>query len=63
MTKLLNSFEVAELLGESREYVYTLARQGILPSVRLGRKVKFSQDAIERFIEEGGKGGWKKCLK
>jgi excisionase family DNA binding protein len=64
MVKLLNSLEVAEMLGESRDYVYTLARQGILPSVKLGRKVKFSEQALLEFIDKGGQAyagnGWRK---
>ncbi len=63
MTKLLSSLQVAEMLGESREWVYMAAREGIIPSVRLGRKVKFSEKAINEFIENGGKalpGGWRR---
>ena len=66
MTKLLNVDQVAELMGESREWVYTAARENIIPSVRLGRKVKFSEKAINEFIENGGKalpGGWRREAK
>ena len=63
MTKLLNAEQVADLMGESREWVYMAARENIIPSVRLGRKVKFSEKAITEFIENGGKalpGGWRR---
>lgn len=63
MSKLLNAYQVADLLDESVEWVYRAAREGIIPSVRLGRKVKFSEEAINEFIRSGGKalpGGWKR---
>lgn len=63
MVKLLNSLQVAEMFGETREWVYMAAREGILPSVRCGRKVKFSEKALHEFVDNGGKalpGGWKK---
>ena len=68
MTKLLSAEQVAEMLGESKEWVYMAARESILPSVRLGRKVKFSEKAIDEFIESGGKalpgpGGWRREAK
>lgn len=63
MTKLLTASKVAEQLDESVEWVYRAAREGIIPSVRLGRKVKFSEEAINEFIRNGGKalpGGWRR---
>ena len=62
-TRLIDVKSVAERLGEKPATVYDYARQGILPCVRLGRKVKFDPKAIERWIEEGGEalpGGWRK---
>ena len=61
--KLLKSTEVAELLDVKPERVFALAREGILPSVRLGRQLRFSNEAIVEFIKNGGKsfpGGWRK---
>lgn len=61
--KLLRASEVAEILDLSVERVYDLAREGILPTCRLGRQLRFSSNAIENFINNGGKtypGGWKK---
>jgi len=63
MQKLLSAEQVAEIFGESRDWTYKVAREGIIPSVRVGRKVKFSEKAINEFIESGGKalpGGWKR---
>ncbi len=58
--KLLSPDEVARLFGESRQWVYRMAREGVLPAVRCSRKVKFSQQAINEFIASGGKGSWRK---
>ncbi len=63
--KLLKVEEVAEMLDCSEYRVYTLAREGIIPSVRLGRQLRFSADALNEFIATGGKGfdgpgGWRK---
>ena len=61
--KLMNSNEVAEILFISNERVYALAREGILPCVRLGRQLRFSPGKISQFIENGGKalpGGWRR---
>lgn len=63
MTKLLRVDEVAEMFGMTEERIYTLAREGILPVCKLGRQLRFSEKAIEDFINNGGKafpGGWRK---
>lgn len=61
--KLLRVHEVAEMLTLSEERVYTLTREGILPSVRLGRQLRWDAVALRAFINNGGKGfagGWKR---
>ena len=63
MTKLLCVSEVAELLGTSEHRVYTLSREKIIPCVRLGRQIRWNQEALNEFIAGGGKsydGGWRK---
>jgi len=53
--RLLKTSEVAEMLQISEDRVYTLSRENIIPSVRLGRTLRFSATAIEEFILSGGK--------
>jgi len=66
MKKLIEAPDVAELLYGDRARaprVHELARQGLLPAVRLGRQVRFDPDAIDEFITSGGKaldGGWRR---
>lgn len=53
--KLLTATEVSEVLQIDLQRVYELTRRKLLPCVRLGeRQLRFSPQAIERFIIEGG---------
>jgi excisionase family DNA binding protein len=45
---------VATRLGISRWAIYELVKRSALPHVRLGRLVRFDEDAIETFIRSGG---------
>lgn len=61
--KLVGVKEIAEVLDVSTQRVYEMARQNIIPHVRLGRVVKFDPERIEQWIEAGGRslrGGWKR---
>jgi excisionase family DNA binding protein len=48
---LLRSEDVARLLACSPKTVYGWAASGLLPSVRLGRLVRFKPGDVDRFIE------------
>ena len=49
---LLTAEEVAEILRVPRSWVYS--HQDQLPTVRLGRYVRFRRCEIDRFLEEQG---------
>lgn len=51
---LMTADDVALWLKVPRLRVYELAREGRIPSVRLGRTMRFSRPAVERFLAEGG---------
>ena len=55
MTRLLTAAEVAELLGTTERYVWSLGRRGILPRVILpgGRLVRFRESDVEAMIAAG----------
>jgi excisionase family DNA binding protein len=59
--RLLTIPEVSDLLRVPPARAYELARQGVLPVVRLGRQVRVSEPALQRWIEDGGQvsGGWR----
>ncbi len=63
MEKLMQTHEVAEILGVTEDRVYTMARERLIPCVKLGRQLRFSPSALEEFIRNGGKplpGGWRR---
>lgn len=53
--RLMTADEVAEILSVPRARVYELAREHLLPCVRLGeRQVRFEEEALREFIRQGG---------
>ncbi len=48
--RVLIAVEVAELLKVPVPRIYELARQGRIPHVRIGRQVRFRQEAIETWL-------------
>ncbi len=54
--KLLRVDAVAEMLDLPEDRVYALSREGILPTVRCGRQLRWSLEQIQDFIASGGKG-------
>ena len=54
LPRLVDVEVVAESLGLSRWRVYQLAREGVIPSVRIGKSLKFDEDKIREWIANGG---------
>jgi excisionase family DNA binding protein len=50
--RLLNVEETAQYLGLRVDTVYKKARLRELPSVKVGRSLRFDVEALQRFIEE-----------
>jgi excisionase family DNA binding protein len=50
--RLLTAAEVASLLGVPKSWVYERSRQGVIPTVELGRYRRFREEAIARMIDE-----------
>ncbi|MBA4157651.1 MAG: helix-turn-helix domain-containing protein [Gemmatimonadetes bacterium] len=62
-TPLISAEQVAVRLGRTKARVYEMARENLLPCVRLGRALAFDPGAIDRWIAGGGSalpGGWRK---
>jgi len=51
--KLLTALEVADRLGLTLRAVYLAAQRGQLPTVHLGRRLRFPEDAITRAQTRG----------
>ena len=49
--KLLLAKEVADLLRVTPAYVLHLARIGSIPSIRIGKLVRFEHAAVDAFIQ------------
>lgn len=45
------------MLGVSRRYVWGLAREGKLPTVHIGRRLRFDSAAIDRWLASRTSGG------
>jgi excisionase family DNA binding protein len=43
--------EAGRLLGISRNAAYAAAKTGVLPSLRIGKRVVIPRDAFDRFLE------------
>lgn len=55
--------EAADVLQVSYHRAAELARQGLIPVIRLGRQVRVCPDQLETFIAKGGRalpGGWRR---
>jgi excisionase family DNA binding protein len=50
--RLLNVEEAARYLGLQADTVYKKARLRELPSVKVGRALRFDLKALERFVEQ-----------
>ena len=48
--QLLTAQDVAGLLGVPASWVYAQARDGLIPTVQLGRYKRFRREAIEAWI-------------
>jgi excisionase family DNA binding protein len=53
--KLRDARFVRDMCGfKSVARVYEAARIGLIPCVRIGRQVRFDEDRLKRWVEEGG---------
>jgi excisionase family DNA binding protein len=53
--RFMTAEEVADLLRIPKARAYELAREGLIPHLRLGtRQVRFNADALEEWIARGG---------
>jgi putative molybdopterin biosynthesis protein len=66
MTKeLLTLEQTARVLKVNYGRAAELARQGIIPTVRLGRQIRIDPDQLTDFISNGGRalaGGWRRDI-
>lgn len=51
---LATVLQVSKLLQINKQRAYELIRQGILPSVKLGRQIRVDLSVLEEWIKRGG---------
>ena len=51
---MLTADEASIMLRVRKPQLYALAREGIVPAVRVGRAVRFNRDQLHAWIESGG---------
>jgi excisionase family DNA binding protein len=56
LPRLLRAHEVADQTGLSLARVYELAREGLMPCIRLGRAVRFDASRLNDWLSGGGAG-------
>ena len=57
MEELLDVNQAAKTLCVSPRTVWTLTNKGVLPSVKIGRRVLYAPDDIRAFIDISRQGG------
>ncbi len=55
--RLITAKEASGILSVSVKRVYEMAGLGIIPVVRMGRQVRFSEDELREWIKKGGSSG------
>ena len=52
--RLLTAKQTADVLQVTLPRVYELARERVIPAVRLGRQIRFNETALREWIGRGG---------
>lgn len=63
MSQLLTVEDVAQRLNTSNARIYDIVRSGHLSAVRIGRQLRFTDEAVDSYIAQGGHtlpGGWRR---
>jgi excisionase family DNA binding protein len=57
MVKMLTTYELARCLQLHPDTIRKMAREGIIPSMQIGRKLRFDQAAVVEALTKNGIGG------
>jgi putative molybdopterin biosynthesis protein len=52
--RLLTAKQVAPILQVTEARVYEMSRENILPTVRMGRQVRYDEETLRNWIKAGG---------
>jgi excisionase family DNA binding protein len=56
LENLFDAKKVAELFGETERWVYQQAKSKEIPSIKIGKYLKFSPAALQRWLEKKNSG-------
>ena len=62
MKKLIDSKELAEVMQVSIRTIYGWASKGIIPSIKIGRLLRFKVENVEAWIDKNTCKGRKKYM-
>lgn len=54
LPRLLDVFEISELIGVPRQSILERVRAGKFPAVKLGRRIRFDPRVVDEFLRDGG---------
>jgi excisionase family DNA binding protein len=54
LMRLLTAKQVAPILQVTEARVYEMSRENLLPTVRMGRQVRYDEEALINWIRAGG---------
>lgn len=54
LPKLLTAGPLAKAVSVSTSRIYQLARDGLIPCIRIGRQVRFDPERVASWIAQGG---------
>jgi excisionase family DNA binding protein len=54
LMRLLTAKEVAPILQVTEARVYEMSRENLLPTVRMGRQVRYDEETLRNWIRDGG---------
>jgi excisionase family DNA binding protein len=52
--RLLTAKQVAPILQVTEARVYEMSRENLLPTVRMGRQVRYDEETLRNWIKTGG---------
>jgi len=55
MQKFATAEVVADMLGLSKQGLYEAVRKGLVPAVRIGRRIRFNLDLLASWAASGGR--------
>jgi excisionase family DNA binding protein len=53
---------ISSVLGISQSTARRLVQRGLIPTVRVGGRIRIDECSLQSWVDNGGAGGWKRPL-